>query len=42
MIAKQVAGIIAEYVVFLELTGDDELDPDTAVKMSESLAGSLE
>jgi len=42
MIAKQVAGIIVEYVVFLELTGDDELDPDTAVKMSESLAASLE
>ncbi len=42
MIAMQVASIIAEYVVFLELTGEDELDPDTAVKMSEALAGQLE
>ncbi len=42
MIAMQVASIIAEYVVFLELTDEDELDPDTAVKMSEALAGQLE
>ena len=41
MIAKQVAGIIAEYVVFLELTGEEELNPDTAVKMMEALAGHL-
>lgn len=42
MIATQVAEIIAEYVVFLELTGDEELNPDTAVKMMESLAGHLQ
>lgn len=42
MIAIQVASIIAEYVVFLELTGEDELNPDTAVKMMEALGGHLE
>lgn len=42
MIAEQVASIIAEYVVFLEFTGENELDPDTAVKMMEALAGQLE
>lgn len=42
MIAMQVAEIIAEYAVFLELTGDEELDPDTAVKMMEALAGHLQ
>ena len=38
MIAIQVAGIIAEYVVFLTLTDEDDLNLDTAVKMTESLA----
>ncbi|WP_022685277.1 hypothetical protein [Sphingomonas phyllosphaerae] len=38
MIALQVAGLIADFYLFLELTGDDDLDPDTAVKMTESLA----
>jgi len=38
MIAMQVAEIIAEYAVFLELTDDEELNPDTAVKMMEALA----
>jgi len=42
MIAMQVASIIAEYVVFLELADEDELDPDTAVKMMEALGGHLE
>ncbi|WP_294246687.1 hypothetical protein [uncultured Sphingomonas sp.] len=42
MIAMQIAHIIADYVVFLDLTDDDELDPDIAVKMMESLAGQLE
>jgi len=42
MIAMQVAGIIAEYVVFLSLTDEDELNLDTAVKMTEALAGRLE
>ena len=42
MIAKQVAEIIAEYVVFLDLTNEEELNPDTAVKMMESLADHLQ
>jgi hypothetical protein len=42
LIAEQIAGIIAEYVVFLELTDEEELNLDTAVKMSESPAGRLE
>ncbi|OYY89931.1 MAG: hypothetical protein B7Y45_10255 [Sphingomonas sp. 28-66-16] len=42
MIAKQVAHIIADYVVFLELTDEDELNLDTAVTMMEALAGQLE
>ena len=42
MIAMQIAHIIADYVVFLDLTDESELDPDTAVKMMEALAGQLE
>lgn len=42
MIAMQVAEIIAEYAVFLELTGDEELNRDTAVKMMEALASHLQ
>jgi hypothetical protein len=42
MIAMQVAEIIAEYVVFLELTDEENLNLDTAVKMMESLADHLE
>ena len=42
MIAMQIAHIIADYVVFLDLTDDDNLDPDIAVKMMEGLAGQLE
>ena len=42
MIANQVAHIIADYVVFLELIDEDELNPDTAVKMMEALADQLE
>ena len=42
MIAKQVAHIIADFVVFLELTDEDELNLDTAVQMMEALAGQLE
>ena len=41
MIAKQVAQIIADYVVFLELTDEGELNLDTAVQMMEVLAGQL-
>lgn len=42
MIAMQVASIIAEYVVFLELASEEELNLDTAVKMMEALGGQLE
>lgn len=42
MIAIQIARIIANFVVFLDLTDDDVLDPDTAVQMMEGLAGDLE
>jgi hypothetical protein len=42
MIAMQVADIIAEYVVFLSLTDEDELNLDTAVKMMEALGSQLE
>jgi hypothetical protein len=37
MIATQIASIITEYVVFLELADEDELNPDTDVKMMEAL-----
>ena len=42
MIATQVARIIADYVVFLELSDEDTLNPDAAVKMMEALAADLE
>ncbi|UYY58617.1 hypothetical protein [Sphingomonas sp. S2-65] len=42
MIALQIAQIIADFVVFLELTDDDVLDPDDAVEMMEVLAGDLQ
>ena len=42
MIAMQVASLIAEYYVFLQLTDEEELNLDTAVKMTESLADHLE
>lgn len=42
MIAMQVAEIIAEYAVSLELTDEEELNLDTAVKMMEALAGHLQ
>lgn len=42
MIAMQVAELIAEYVVFLSLTDEEELNLDTAVKMMESLADYLQ
>ena len=42
MIAMQVARIIAEYVVFLELTDEEELNLDTAVEASEVLGAQLE
>ncbi len=42
MIVTQIAHIIADYVVFLELTDEDDLNLDTAVKMMEALASQLE
>ena len=42
MIAVQVARIIARFVVLLNLTDDDVLDPDVAVETMEWLAGDLE
>lgn len=42
MIFSQIAHIIADYVVFLELTDEEELNPDSAVKMMEALADQLE
>jgi hypothetical protein len=41
MIATQIARIVANFVVFLELTDDDLIDLDSAVKMMESLASDL-
>lgn len=42
MIAIQIARIIAEFAIFLELTDDDILDPDVAVKMLEALGPDLQ
>lgn len=42
MIALQVARIIAHFMLFLEQTGDENLDPDAAVEMMECLAGDME
>lgn len=41
MIATQIARIVADFVVFLELTEENFIDLDSAVKMMESLAGDL-
>lgn len=42
MIVTQIAHIIANYAVFLELADEDSLHPDTAVSMTEALAYDLE
>jgi len=42
MIAIPVARIIARFVVFADLTGEDLLDPDVAVEMMEVLGAQLE
>lgn len=42
MIATQIARIIADFMIFLELTDDETLDPDEAVEMMESLGGRLD
>lgn len=42
MIALQIARIIADYIIFLDLSDDDILDPDVAVKMMEAIGPELE
>lgn len=42
MIAMQVARIVGNFMVFLNLTDEDLLDLDVAVDMMEDLAGGLE
>ena len=42
MIAQQVAHIIAEYVLFVELTPEDDLDPHIGEKMMGMLGWQLE
>lgn len=42
MIAIPVARIIARFVVFADLTGEDLLDPDVSVEMMEVLGAHLE
>ena len=37
MIVNQIARIMADFVIFLELTDDETLDPDEAVEMMEFL-----
>jgi len=42
MIATQIARIIANFILFLELADDKTLDPDAAVEMMEELGAGLE
>jgi hypothetical protein len=42
MIATQIARIIANFILFLDLTDDETLDPDAAVEMMEGIAGDLQ
>ena len=42
MIVMQAARIIADFIIFLDMTDDDTLNPDTAVHMMETLAVDLE
>ncbi|MBB5710432.1 hypothetical protein [Sphingomonas xinjiangensis] len=42
MIAIQIAHIIADFMVFLELTDDEILDSDNAVEMLEQLGNDLQ
>lgn len=42
MIAQQIACIIAHFVVFLECTDEENLDPDAAVQVIEQLASDME
>jgi hypothetical protein len=42
MIATQIARIIADFVLFLELTDDETLNPDEAVEMMELLGSRID
>lgn len=42
MIALQIARMVANFTLFLDLTDDEILDPDAAVQMMEELAGDLQ
>lgn len=42
MIATQIARIIANFTLFLELTDEENLNLDTSVQMMEELAGDLQ
>ncbi len=42
MMNLQIARIIANYVLFLDMTDDDTLNPDAAVQQMEELASDLE
>jgi hypothetical protein len=42
MIATQIARIIADFVLFLEMTDDEILNPDEAVEMMELLGNRLD
>jgi hypothetical protein len=42
MIATQIARIIADFMIFLDLTDDEILDPDAAVEMMEWLGVRLD
>lgn len=42
MIVTQIARIIADFMIFLELTDDETLDPDEAVEMMELLGSRLD
>lgn len=42
MIVVQIARIIADFSLFLDLTDDEKLDPDEAVEMMELLGGRLQ
>ena len=41
LIARQVAGIIANYVCFLETADEDSVNPDDAAKLLEYLAAEM-
>lgn len=42
MIALQIARIIANFMIFLNFTDDDIVNPDAAVELMEGLAGDIQ